>query len=315
MRSITAFKYRLCSLDFESSALDALCQASRILKSAVWPRLAAALASAAVVTALLGTPAVAVTFDISTLNVNAVTGPRPPHFPICPCTDPVSGTLIFNSSNSQSAYGWSEGTGSGAATIYFMGGNRGNNSGRIEIPTGGGNFSLPGTNGVPALSGTETQQGNNNTHFTGYSALVGPYPLYFWFGAPGTFSSIGTPGPATLNSLYIAAGASTNLTILGYNGPSNSGGTVIDTMPVSISGVQQVVLNWTGVTEVDIVGTGTGNCDGYGCAGGFTVNDIEVNDPVAAVPELSTWAMMVVGFLGVGFLAYRRKNKSALRLA
>lgn len=37
---------------------------------------------------------------------------------------------------------------------------------------------------------------------------------------------------------------------------------------------------------------------------------------VSAVPEPSTWAMMILGFFGVGFLAYRRKeNGSALRLA
>ncbi|WP_083636584.1 PEPxxWA-CTERM sorting domain-containing protein [Bradyrhizobium sp. AS23.2] len=29
---------------------------------------------------------------------------------------------------------------------------------------------------------------------------------------------------------------------------------------------------------------------------------------VAAVPEPSTWAMMILGFAGVGFLAYRRRN-------
>ncbi len=29
---------------------------------------------------------------------------------------------------------------------------------------------------------------------------------------------------------------------------------------------------------------------------------------VAAVPEPSTWAMMILGFAGVGFMAYRRKN-------
>ena len=38
-----------------------------------------------------------------------------------------------------------------------------------------------------------------------------------------------------------------------------------------------------------------------------------VNATIAAVPEPSTWAMMLLGFLGVGFLAYR--NKSTLRLA
>ena len=41
---------------------------------------------------------------------------------------------------------------------------------------------------------------------------------------------------------------------------------------------------------------------------GFTVG--------SAVPEPSTWAMMILGFLGIGFLAYRRKqNGPQLRLA
>jgi hypothetical protein len=33
------------------------------------------------------------------------------------------------------------------------------------------------------------------------------------------------------------------------------------------------------------------------------------------VPEASTWAMMILGFFGVGFMAYRRKGQVALRLA
>lgn len=32
---------------------------------------------------------------------------------------------------------------------------------------------------------------------------------------------------------------------------------------------------------------------------------------VSAVPELSTWAMMLAGFLGLGFLGYRHQNKTA----
>jgi hypothetical protein len=37
---------------------------------------------------------------------------------------------------------------------------------------------------------------------------------------------------------------------------------------------------------------------------------------VVSVPETSTWAMMILGFLGVGFMAYRRKDRgSQLRLA
>ena len=43
-------------------------------------------------------------------------------------------------------------------------------------------------------------------------------------------------------------------------------------------------------------------------SGSFTIQ-------ISAVPEASTWAMMILGFMGVGFMAYRRKNTSAFRLA
>jgi hypothetical protein len=39
-------------------------------------------------------------------------------------------------------------------------------------------------------------------------------------------------------------------------------------------------------------------------------------DPVVGVPEPSTWAMMILGFAGIGFMAYRRRNQTAtLRVA
>jgi PEP-CTERM motif len=44
----------------------------------------------------------------------------------------------------------------------------------------------------------------------------------------------------------------------------------------------------------------------------FAIDDIAVTP----VPEPSTWAMMILGFFGVGFMAYRRKTSAtALRLA
>jgi PEP-CTERM motif len=36
---------------------------------------------------------------------------------------------------------------------------------------------------------------------------------------------------------------------------------------------------------------------------------------VTPIPEPSTWAMMILGFAGVGFIAYRRKSKPALMVA
>jgi hypothetical protein len=47
-----------------------------------------------------------------------------------------------------------------------------------------------------------------------------------------------------------------------------------------------------------------------------TYNGLDaVNVSIAAVPEPSTWAMMIIGFCGLGFMAYRRKNKMALSAA
>jgi hypothetical protein len=37
-----------------------------------------------------------------------------------------------------------------------------------------------------------------------------------------------------------------------------------------------------------------------------------VENVTPAVPEPSTWAMMILGFAGIGFMAYRRKNAMAL---
>jgi hypothetical protein len=49
---------------------------------------------------------------------------------------------------------------------------------------------------------------------------------------------------------------------------------------------------------------------------GIPGDSLTITDITAAVPEPSTWAMMLLGFCGLGFMAYRRKqNGSALRLA
>jgi PEP-CTERM motif len=49
---------------------------------------------------------------------------------------------------------------------------------------------------------------------------------------------------------------------------------------------------------------------------GLNENDKGVWSMTAAVPEPSTWAMMILGFCGVGFMAYHRKqNGPSLRLA
>jgi hypothetical protein len=52
-----------------------------------------------------------------------------------------------------------------------------------------------------------------------------------------------------------------------------------------------------------------------GGTGASGVQQIRLDEVTAAVPEPSTWAMMILGFVGVGFLAYRRRGQGqALRL-
>jgi PEP-CTERM motif len=37
-----------------------------------------------------------------------------------------------------------------------------------------------------------------------------------------------------------------------------------------------------------------------------------IEDPVSAVPEPSTWAMLLIGFVGIGLLTYRRRKSAVL---
>ncbi len=50
---------------------------------------------------------------------------------------------------------------------------------------------------------------------------------------------------------------------------------------------------------------------------GSSQNSFEFDNvtTVAAVPEASSWAMMIIGFLGVGLFAYRRRGEKAIRFA
>ena len=58
-----------------------------------------------------------------------------------------------------------------------------------------------------------------------------------------------------------------------------------------------------------IPATGTIKLDGEFIL--FTPTSIAESIAVSpAVPEPSTWAMMMLGFFGVGFLTYRRRNSA-----
>jgi hypothetical protein len=68
-----------------------------------------------------------------------------------------------------------------------------------------------------------------------------------------------------------------------------------------------------GLTSQSFTFTTTGgNLFFTSLAGGNpNVGNILDNVQVSAVPELSTWAMMLIGFGGLGFIAYRRNKKTS----
>jgi hypothetical protein len=70
-----------------------------------------------------------------------------------------------------------------------------------------------------------------------------------------------------------------------------------DTFKISDLGVGQFVLSNHAELDVGTAGAGERNSS--------TIL------AVAAVPEPSTWAMMILGFACVGFMAYRRKGQEA----
>jgi hypothetical protein len=64
---------------------------------------------------------------------------------------------------------------------------------------------------------------------------------------------------------------------------------------------------WFNSTTAVIYSTSNNNFDNFG-TGGFVL--------ASPVPEPSTWAMMILGFVGVGAMTYRRrKQTAALRVA
>jgi PEP-CTERM motif len=70
-----------------------------------------------------------------------------------------------------------------------------------------------------------------------------------------------------------------------------------------------------GVQFGSLAGTVIGPGTYYVEIGGTTVGNISTDTAhyggsfsISAVPEPSTWAMMILGFIGVGFMAYRRKG-------
>lgn len=87
------------------------------------------------------------------------------------------------------------------------------------------------------------------------------------------------------------------------------------TYSVAITASASAIETSSGSAYIDpwiFVDLSTPNADQYS----ISTSPFIGNSPVmAAVPEPSTWALMILGFAGVGFVAYRRRDHNALYAA
>jgi hypothetical protein len=137
------------------------------------------------------------------------------------------------------------------------------------------------------------------------------------FGGPGTGTDTITFSSAVLNPVIAIwslgqGGDPTTFnfdqafTIVAGGSSVEYGGSTITSSGTVVTGVEgNGSIEFTSPDAITSITFITPNTENWY---GFTVG-------VAAVPELSTWVMMILGFAGVGFMAYRQKSKPAYRLA
>jgi PEP-CTERM motif len=102
--------------------------------------------------------------------------------------------------------------------------------------------------------------------------------------------------------------------------PTNPPGDIVTGLTnVTLGGLGPFNLNGVTISDLKFSETGAGTYNSatgeWDNPEGGTSHLYITADFTAAVPEPSTWAMMILGFAGVGFMAYRRKSKPALMAA
>ncbi|HEY1782551.1 MAG TPA: PEP-CTERM sorting domain-containing protein [Roseiarcus sp.] len=151
--------------------------------------------------------------------------------------------------------------------------------------------------GLGTVTGSFTLDATTNTSYAVDLSIVGVGGVN---SASDTDPTMFFPGTYAINGGIIDATYNTE----------NVGDQVFLTYP---TGGGALYNSGFGASSVDSYFSPT--CGGEVCA--FPLSGtVSVGPPVtAAVPEPSTWAMIILGFAGLGFMGYRRKDKMALNAA
>jgi hypothetical protein len=168
-----------------------------------------------------------------------------------------------------------------------------------------------------AAAGWQSGRGTNNgTTTVGMESPNSSTPITFVLtsqtSTPFNFASIDIGSIEAHNAQFFNSIATKWI----FVGALAGGGTVSETINTDPNNILTYDLSSTfhDLTSVSITAElpvmGIAISNGAGVSADF---DNIVATP--AVPEPSTWAMMILGFAGVGFMAYRRKSKPALMAA
>jgi hypothetical protein len=208
-----------------------------------------------------------------------------------------------------------------------------NTFGPLAVSSADGSASVqPSATPLPAMTATATA----NPTALGAQAFEN---LYYSFQISGPASNSLSVNISATGSLFSGSGSTQSsafLTVQGttivnatsLNGNHNGAFTTSQTL-TGLSYDQNYLIQMNVLSLVHPTGAASGTAttfldpylflDPSLVALGYTIitsdgigNSLTVN---AAVPEPSTWAMMLLGFAGVGFMAYRRKSKPALMAA
>ena len=167
----------------------------------------------------------------------------------------------------------------------------------IPLHNGEGSITLNATNLGTNFSGiNNTTLGNLN----GYNAA--PVGGTHWLGFPEGSATVTLTSPthsfgAFFTGLQTTYGTDSSITV--------ADGTVFHP-PINDNGGAE----FFGFTDTNAFTSLTISRSGNDAWG---IDGLSAN--IDAVPEPSTWAMMLLGFAGIGFMAYRRKSKPALMAA
>jgi hypothetical protein len=146
-------------------------------------------------------------------------------------------------------------------------------------------------------------------------------------------TAFGTPSPVIDPAVLTIGGVSINIRgnsvgeIQGINqGPGafseqlhrayDTNGSVLENSIFNYSGGLPASITTPFIYQVTSIDGGSSDFSAFGASGNMSDDTLTVSlTPLSAVPEPSTWAMMILGFVGLGFMAYRRKTSTTLNAA